>query len=257
MSERQHPSEDSESALDAVWFDLAPAVNVTRFLRDYRQLPLSGFKDGVTACRFFVERYNNTLFTKLGISFPPSLNNALTLRRAEYLAGRVLAKMNLTRLGLSACELLPDQYGIPQWPAGISGSLSHNRKIVVCATLPSEQAGMAGIDIETLISPEDAQLLWRHIISPQEYAFLMAQPLEFHQMLTLVFSAKESFYKLVFPKTRNAMVFHSVRFIAFDLQDGTFSLTIPDELTTLFRSRRYADGTFLLMNDDIATFMYL
>lgn len=255
MAYRQYPPGASEYAPGNIGEPPLVEINSSYFLNSYQTLPLSEVNGSVTGCQFFKQYYDDRLFTALGVSFPPSLNNALPLRRAEYLAGRVLARKNLAQFHIFDHQLLPDRNGIPQWPTCISGSLSHNREIAICATLSCEQASMVGIDIETLMSPEDAQLLWRHIISPQEYAFLQAQPIDFHQMLTLVFSAKESFYKLVFPKTRIAMTFHSVKFVAFDLPSGVFSLTIPDELITLFPSQRYAKGTFFLMNDNVITFM--
>ena len=192
-----------------------------------------------------------------GVSFPPSLRHAVDRRRAEYLAGRMLAKRNLARLHYPDNGLLPDRDGVPQWPAGIAGSLSHTCGRVVCATLPVGQAARVGIDAETLISAEDACHLCPHILCPQEYAFARAQPLAFHQMLTLIFSAKESSYKLVFPYARNTLSFHSVRLIAFDPHRGTFSLTIPDDLAALFYPRRKAEGTFVQLGDDIITLLKL
>lgn len=255
MADIQYPPGESEYAPGDIGIPPLVEMSSSYFLNNFQTLPLSEVNGSVTACQFFKQHYDDRLFSALGVSFPPSLNNALPLRRAEYLAGRVLAKTNLARLHIFGHQLLPDRNGIPQWPTCISGSLSHNREIAICATLSCEQASMVGIDIETLMSPEDAQLLWRHIISPREYAFLLTQPLDFHQMLTLTFSAKESFYKLVFPKARTAMTFHSVEIVAFDLPSGVFSLTIPHELITLFPSQRYAKGSFLLMNDNVITFM--
>lgn len=255
MAYSQYPSGESEYAPGDIGVLPLVETDASCFLHNCHPLPLPGLNGSVTGCQFFRKHYDDRLFATLGVSFPSSLNNALPLRRAEYLAGRVLAKTNLAQLHISDHHLLPDRNGIPEWPTSISGSISHNREIAICATLPCEQASMVGVDIETLMSHEDAQLLWRHIISPQEYAFLQVQPIDFHQMLTLVFSAKESFYKLVFPKTRIAMTFHSVEFVAFDLLSGVFSLTIPDELITFFPSQRYAKGTFFLMNDNVITFM--
>ncbi|CAM4022415.1 4'-phosphopantetheinyl transferase superfamily protein [Rahnella bruchi] len=255
MSDRRYSPGESEYAPGDIGVIPPLEVNTACFLNNCHPLPLPGLIGGVTGCHFFTQHYDDRLFAELGVSFPPSLNNALPVRRAEYLAGRALAKRNLAQLHIFGHKLLPDMDGIPQWPAGISGSLSHNREIALCVTLPSQLASMVGIDIETLMSQEDAQLLWPHIISAQEYEFLQSQPLDFHLMLTLAFSAKESFYKLVFPKTRTEMIFHSVRFVDFDLKSGMFTLTIPEELITLFPSQLYARGTFLLMNDIVVTIM--
>ncbi|ARD38685.1 hypothetical protein B6E78_04145 [Edwardsiella ictaluri] len=255
MSNSQYLPGESEYTPGNIGGPPGVEVNSSDFLHDYRPFPLPDLNGGIIGCQFFKKYYEDRLFSALGVSFPPLLNKALPIRRAEYLAGRALAKINLAQLHIFDHQLLPDRNGVPQWPTCISGSLSHNRDMAICVTLPCEQARMVGIDIEKLISPEDAQLLWRHIISPQEYAFLLTQPLDFHQMLTLVFSAKESFYKLVFPKTRAAMIFHSVKIVAFDLSSGVFSLTIPDELIALFPSRRYTEGRFLLMDDNVITFM--
>src|ERR1700759_4264312 len=50
---------------------------------------------------------------------------AVPRRRAELARGRPLAREALARLGGLTASLPPDSDGVPQWPTGFVGTISH------------------------------------------------------------------------------------------------------------------------------------
>ena len=71
------------------------------------------------------------------------------VRRQEYLAGRWCARVALNRAGYAGppAALGADADGLPQWPDGFLGSITHSRGL--CAALQRARgAGFTGVDVE-------------------------------------------------------------------------------------------------------------
>jgi 4'-phosphopantetheinyl transferase EntD len=165
------------------------------FIQKLPPVSLQPFPVSFLRCIFRLEHYQDSLFDFYGIIFPDTLRYAVASRRAEYLAGRYLAQQLLFKNGYGKETLLQDSRGIPCWPSGISGSISHTDKIAICAIMTSPEAGGLGVDVENLMVAEDAETLYQAIIDAEEHGYLKRQPLPFHILLTMVFSAKESAFK--------------------------------------------------------------
>src|SRR5438270_2267968 len=71
-------------------------------------------------------------------------------RRSEFTAGRLLARRAFGCFGLEHAELLADPDGVPQWPAGSVGCITHAGGRVAVAVAPRESAEGVGIDMETV-----------------------------------------------------------------------------------------------------------
>jgi 4'-phosphopantetheinyl transferase EntD len=70
------------------------------------------------------------------------------LRRAQFIAGRACARTALVRTGHTACSVLADSEGVPQWPVGIVGSISHKHLLSIAAIAPAANLRAIGIDLE-------------------------------------------------------------------------------------------------------------
>ncbi len=110
-------------------------------------------------------------------------------RQAEFLAGRELLQ---TACGLPS--LGRNLEGAPLWPQGMTGALSHSGAWV--AAISGANGRLLGVDLETCLAPDRAELLSRRILTLREQGWqkLLCGP-DAAQMLTLVFSAKETAYK--------------------------------------------------------------
>ncbi|MBS0054562.1 4'-phosphopantetheinyl transferase [Yersinia sp. Marseille-Q3913] len=241
------------------------------FIRNFTfaALPASGlngqplFHGLLSKCDFDVNEYRDELFAVYGIAFPGSLHKAVSQRRAEYLAGRFVARQVLNMLEIRDYPLVNGLDRAPQWPPGLIGSISHNRQRALCTaqiitptveSLTASRHGI-GLDIEGLIPVERAKDLWPGILSEEEYRNSQEGPLPFNHLLTLAFSAKESLFKAVYPQLGRYFDFLEARLISYSLLSGRFELQLLRGLSDDFPAGRCFTGCFTVSDSDIQTFI--
>ncbi|BEO38396.1 4'-phosphopantetheinyl transferase [Serratia marcescens] len=226
------------------------------FIRNIDFFTPDGYPGQVARCQFALAEYHDDSFSALGFTLPDHLARAVPKRRAEYLAGRVLARQLLAPLGFADFTLARGEDRAPQWPAGIAGALSHNSNTALCAVHRESGLGGVGLDVETLLSDERAEELWGAIVSPTEREALLREALPFNALLTLTFSAKESLFKTLYPQVRCYFDFLDARMTAVDVQRQTFVLELLKTLTPHCPAGRRFSGRFWREGDDVTTFIF-
>jgi len=147
-----------------------------------------------------------------GVIFPEErldIQNAHPKRRREFIAGRRMARQLSQSLGFPDYSLRRSAQRTPLWRHGATGSISHSATICAAAVARKAAIPALGIDIEALgrVRPE----LWGSIFTESEQEFLYAlSTIEACLAATVMFSAKESFYKLQYSMTGNWVGFHDV-----------------------------------------------
>jgi len=122
------------------------------------------------------------------------LLKAVPKRVHEFAGGRACARAALAQLGCAGVALPMGPDRAPVWPAGATGSITHTAGCCAAVAALSSQIRALGLDMEPArsVKPE----LWSRILTPQELATLQSQDeLTALQSATLIFSAKEAFYK--------------------------------------------------------------
>ncbi len=112
-------------------------------------------------------------------------------RRREFAAGRAAAADALRLLGRSGPVLREARR--PRFPVGVRGSISHCRgAAATCLATTRPDVSAVGVDVERVgrLSPETAAL----VCTPPERA-LLSDDHAGERLLTVMFSAKEAFYK--------------------------------------------------------------
>ncbi|WP_367043724.1 4'-phosphopantetheinyl transferase superfamily protein [Streptomyces sp. Je 1-332] len=112
-------------------------------------------------------------------------------RRRDFAAGRFAAADALRLLGRSGPVLREGRR--PRFPTGVRGSISHCRgAVATCLATTRGDVPAVGVDVERVgrLSPETAGL----VCTPPERA-LVARGDADGRLLTVMFSAKEAFYK--------------------------------------------------------------
>ncbi len=226
------------------------------FIRNIDFFTPDGYPGQVARCQFALAEYHDDSFSALGFTLPDHLARAVPKRRAEYLAGRVLARQLLAPLGFVDFTLARGEDRAPQWPAGIAGALSHNSNTALCTVHRESGLGGVGLDVETLLSDERAEELWGAIVSPTEREALLREALPFNALLTLTFSAKESLFKTLYPQVRCYFDFLDARMTAVDVQRQTFVLELLKTLTPHCPAGRRFSGRFWREGDDVTTFIF-
>lgn len=164
---------------------------------------------------YHFEFFDPDFFIRLSINRPVSLRKAQECRQAEFLAGRLVARRALERLKVKGGEISIGQGGMPIWPPGLSGSISHTRKSVCCAVAKGNSR-FIGIDCEDIVPRKQAAELSEFVLSPVELSIIRHSGLDFAEGFTLLFSAKESCFKAVYPVVRRSIDFRAIEVVQID-----------------------------------------
>jgi len=131
-------------------------------------------------------------------------------RIAEFAAGRACARAALAQLGVSDFPLRVGADREPLWPPGITGSITHAHGF--CAAVVARSSALRSLGIDAERAGAVRHPLWQHIAGPAEREWLEGLAHEDAlAMGTLVFSAKEAFFKCQHPLTREWVHFGDVR----------------------------------------------
>ncbi|MFJ6430672.1 4'-phosphopantetheinyl transferase [Streptomyces sp. NPDC091416] len=143
-------------------------------------------------------------------------------RRAEFTTVRLCARRALDKLGVDPVPLVPGKRGAVEWPAGVTGSMTHCTGFRAAAVARSGGVASLGIDAEPNLPLPDGIL---EVVSlPRERAGVAAlarQRPDVHWD-RLLFSAKESVFKTWYPLTHRELDFTEAE-LEFDPGAGTFS----------------------------------
>jgi enterobactin synthetase component D len=182
------------------------------------RLDLAG--QGLTACLIDYGQghgpdapFDPAWFDRLGIERPPAVARSVPKRQAEFLFGRLAAARLLEHRGVAQRVVGVGAQREPLWPAGWCGSLSHTRQYALAvADRDSAWRGL-GIDVEQVVDAAQAEAIGHGVLNPGERQRmrLTGGDLPEAQVQTLVFSAKECFYKAAYAQVG--------RFFGFDAAD--------------------------------------
>jgi 4'-phosphopantetheinyl transferase EntD len=138
----------------------------------------------------------------------PFVARAVTARRREFAAGRSCARDLLAGLGLGgAIPVGPG--GAPRWPSGAVGSISHCPGLCAAAVAPADAVRGVGLDVEMVRPLEPAMI--RRICRVEELSALVNGSRSIPEWASIIFSAKEAFYKCYYPLTGQFLEYGDVR----------------------------------------------
>lgn len=138
------------------------------------------------------------------------VKNAHAKRINEFAAGRWCARLALAEFGKGDVALHPAHDRQPNWPAGVVGSITHTTGLCAVAVAQTENVLAIGLDSELVGAPTSD--VWPTICTDVERAWLgQSLPrLDRPAAVTLLFSAKEAFYKCQYPLTGEWLDFHDL-----------------------------------------------
>ncbi len=203
------------------------------------------------SCYFDKSLYHDGLASSLGLALPPSLEIAVPKRKAEFVAGRYCAREALMQLD----SKLDTAIGIgshrePLWPKSVVGSITHTGGFASAMVAHRTKIRAIGIDSELWIDLSKEPNLKDHILTVREdfndQELLALSPAHY---LTLVFSAKESLYKCLFPLVNRFFHFQSA---AITLQpseinsEGEFRFELLEDLNAEFCKGYCGHGRYFI-----------
>lgn len=175
-------------------------------------------------------------------------------RQRDFSTGRFCAKKALEKFGLSHIDILTGAGKEPLWPPGIVGSISHSGKLAGAVVAKADDVMAVGMDIETIGGVKPG--MWDLIFTAHEQAFLngLANNDEIWLFSTLLFSFKESFYKLQYPLTALFLDFKDVE---IHYKNGDFNLYIDNEFACHMSALKATKLQWERFNDQVICVCYL
>ncbi|WGL15716.1 4'-phosphopantetheinyl transferase superfamily protein [Microbulbifer bruguierae] len=203
----------------------------------------------LVTCEFTLANYQPVLYSELGIVMPESIARAVPKRQAEFLAGRYAAAMALQHLAPVVDRGL--QVGIgekrnPLWPNGVVGSISHVGTVAVCAVSHGTDKDYLGIDVEVLMSARVCREIAAIVANRQERELLKAHGLSDRVALTLIFSAKESLFKALYPSVKDYFGFEVAEACELRLNEHTLVLRLAERFAAKHNLPREYECQFTL-----------
>ncbi|MBZ2163249.1 4'-phosphopantetheinyl transferase family protein [Alteromonas stellipolaris] len=162
---------------------------------------------------FHEQEFDHGLFKSLEIAFPYQLKGAVNKRRAEFIAGRLCAKRCLEKFHLS-CQVPIGDSRSPVWPENLYGSISHTSSVAGALVISSSNYLGIGLDIENILLTSLVGQISSQLMTPEEAEFCYSYPLADNLICTLIFSAKESFFKAAFNQVKSYFNFSAVRVVS-------------------------------------------
>ena len=132
-------------------------------------------------------------------------------RAQEFAAGRLCARQALAEFGKSAFPLEVAADRQPVWPDLLLGSITHTAGY--CAAAVAERGHVAALGLDSEVIGDVRAEIWPKICVPMEAAWIESlSGSERAAAVTLIFSAKEAFYKCQFPLVGERLHFHDVAY---------------------------------------------
>lgn len=175
-------------------------------------------------------------------------------RKLEFEAGRFVASNCLETLHLpTTVGRAPDRS--PVWPEKSVGSISHSDHFAWAAVGRTSDYAAIGIDTEPVADRKTWEHLRNEILLAAEEDLGKVAGLDELQTFTLIFSAKESFYKCIYPLSPIFFGFHDVEVVEMDRQTITmkFKSTSPNP----FNPNQSLRIEYVITNNDVFTACWL
>jgi 4'-phosphopantetheinyl transferase EntD len=138
-----------------------------------------------------------------------NLKGSVPKRAAEFAAGRLCARRALGEFGIHDFAVRVGDNREPLWPPRMIGSITHTTGL--CVAVVAEQGDLAAVGLDSEVVGEVPEEIWPTVCIPDELAWLASLPGAMRTVgVTLLFAAKEAFYKCQYPLVREWLDFHDV-----------------------------------------------
>ena len=191
------------------------------------------------------EEFSKIIYDKAVDGFHPK-------RKNEFLLGRLCAsKAYFNCTGKNLSQLISNQDRSPAWPSGVVGTISHNEFWVGAAV--AKDSDLLGVGMDFEVMGRTKLELAKQIRSAGDIK--THSDFNDEELLTLIFSAKESLYKALYPTVKKFFGFEDAAVTEIDLVNEKFVISLVSELNLNFgpNSRSRFEGRFTTNNKTCLT----
>lgn len=207
----------------------------------------------IEVLEFDTDSLSEELSEQYGAIFPANFHNAVSKRKAEFIAGRMASHNRLKAFGNNE-QVRVNEDKSPAWPEGFTGSITHDGGIACAVVAPKDgDTHSIGIDLCVSMTDNDAMQVADNIGTLDELNRFIGTSFFTGDSLRLIFSAKESLYKAVYPLIKRFVDFKEVEIMTVEGDDehGTITaaavnrndlpLSVIDEFTVYYQRFRLGD----------------
>ena len=144
---------------------------------------------------------------------PDENTDPRTKRSNEFKLGRCVAESQLANLGHEnpAGSIGVNDDRSPCWPVGFTGSISHSERWLWASVCESKFIRSIGVDTEVIASADTRRQVQSEIADEKEWGLASQMGFDPETTFTIVFSAKEAFYKCLYPLDQNYFGFEDAK----------------------------------------------
>lgn len=178
---------------------------------------------------------------------------AVQKRAQEFAAGRACARRLLAEFGIVDFPVKVAADRQPLWPEGLVGSITHTSGF--CAAVVARKQSLSAVGIDSEVAGSVKAELWRGICTPSEIAWLRSLPQgEQTAAATLIFSAKEAFYKCQYPLVGERLNFNDATVEpAWGAARGVFTIHANRSIALARHASLPLQGRFLFHEQFVTT----
>ncbi len=227
------------------------------YIDQFYEKKIPGFVGICYQCNFYSERYSELNVKNLiGENLHESLVKAVVKRKSEFVAGRYLARQALISLGSKNTSVAIGDNREPLWPSSFTGSISHTEQFAICAIAHKNNVKRIGIDVENLIDIKTAKDILDVALVESEKKYLDKSTINKSILITVIFSAKESLFKALYPEVGRYFDFSVAETKKIDFEKGLFTLELLQELAPDLPTGTLFNGAIEINNKRIITIIY-
>ena len=211
------------------------------FIPNITKHPFSNLEQHICvySCHYNVENFTDDLYQYLAQDEPAAIQKAVTKRRAEFFAGRLMAALGLEALGNTHNVIDIGEHRSPLWPDGFLGSITHSCDQAMAVVAPKGQWRYLGMDHEEDIPLDIANNIAKQLLTHADRALYQQLDIDFANFCSAVFSIKESLFKAVYPHIGQYIEFSDANMLELDISKGSFKVELcwrkaPRGLQTVF-----------------------
>lgn len=205
---------------------------------------------------YFSEEMNEEVLTEclnINIKNIPSLEKAIKKRRVEYICARYCAGKAISKIIPGYNEVITNKLDrSPKWPPGIIGSITHTKNFAAVAVGSTNAIQGIGIDAEKIISLDTISNIRKMIANGKEIQ-LASSFADERIFYTIVFSAKESIFKCIYPLVNKMFWYHDVSIININQDLKTFSGVLNTDLSDKFHGGMQISGVYSIDSEYVHT----
>ena len=178
-------------------------------------------------------------------------------RRAEFTLGRICAHVALSRFGLETKPILRNpETREPCWPDSVLGSITHSGGFAAVAVGLKKEIRGVGIDLESFSRSVDFKIR-RHVCVDSELKWLESLPTkQANRALRIIFSAKESIFKCLYPATKTYLTFKDAA-VTINETENNFSFIIFKSCSGIIKQGFPHHGRYSEIDKMLLTSVYI